>query len=705
VSPDPDPFAGRHPDDLAYPRQTARTQGFTLGVPRTFTANDERVVFLRSNAGDDPVTCLWVLDLASGAERCVFDPRGDGGDEPTLTTAERARRERLRERAKGITAYSCDEDLRRAVFLDSGRLLVADLQGTEVVEIPVEGTPDDPRLSPDGSQVAYVIDGALWVSPVDGGAARCLAAEPGVTWGLAEFAAAEEMGRYRGHWWSPDGARIAACRVDESMVHEWWIGDPTAPSSAPYPIRYPQAGTTDAEVTLHVIDVVSGDRSEVSWDRSTYGYLTRVSWEAGSPLTLQVMDRAQRSLLTLTADDAGTTTTVEHDTDPVWVEMVDGSPARLSDGTLVRTVDTDGARALAIGDDVVTTPPVHVDGIVAAGDDHVVVRAWTGDPTSGQVLRVGRDGEVTPLTTDPGDHLGAGSAATVVVKTYPEDGVYPVITVRRGDDPPVTIASNPETPVVDARPVFGELGERGLHAALVTPAGHDGVSPLPVLLSPYGGPHAQEVVRTRAAFREQQWFADRLGAAVLTIDGRGTPGRGTTWERAIHLDFSMTLDDQVDGLHAAAERWPFLDLGRVAMRGWSFGGWLSAMAVLRRPEVFHAAVAGAPVTDFRLYDTFYTERYLGLPDEQPEVYERDAPITHAASLERPLLLIHGLADDNVVAANTLQLSAALFAAGRHHDLVLLPNASHIGGSGDLVVGRYLAELDFLRRSLGLEPPA
>ena len=265
---------------------------------------------------------------------------------------------------------------------------------------------------------------------------------------------------------------------------------------------------------------------------------------------------------------------------------------------------------------------------------------------------------MTPATTSR-----AAPADTVVLRSYLEDAMHARIEVVRRDGSRIAIATLPEDPVVDPRPVYASLGERELRSALVTPVGHDGAARLPVLLSPYGGPHGQEVVRSRSAYREQQWFADRLGVAVLTIDGRGTPGRGTEWERSIHLNFALTLDDQIDGLRAAADAWSFLDLDRVAMRGWSYGGWISAFAVLTRPDVFHAAVAGAPVTDFRLYDTFYTERYLGLPDEHADVYERDAPLTHAAKLTRPLLLIHGLADDNVVAANTLQLSAALFRHG------------------------------------------
>jgi dipeptidyl-peptidase-4 len=202
----------------------------------------------------------------------------------------------------------------------------------------------------------------------------------------------------------------------------------------------------------------------------------------------------------------------------------------------------------------------------------------------------------------------------------------------------------------------------------------------------------------------EQWFADRLGAAVLVIDGRGTPGRGLAWEKAIHLDFSLTLQDQVDGLQAAASQWGFLDMERVGIRGWSFGGELAAMAVCIRPDVFHAAVAGAPVTDQRLYDTHYTERYLGLPDENPEAYRRSSPLTVASELGRPLLMIHGFADDNVVVAHALRMSAALNLAAIPHELVLIPGASHMGGSDEVVVSRYLIELDFLRRSLGLHRP-
>ncbi|HEX2423092.1 MAG TPA: S9 family peptidase, partial [Actinomycetota bacterium] len=179
---------GRHPDDLAFPRQQARTRSGTLGVPRTFTVSPDgsRVVFLRTKAGDDPVTCLWVLDVASGNEACRYDPREHGEASAALTEAERARRERMRERAQGVTTYACDRDVTRAVFVDGGQLCLVELNDGSLSTVPTQGVPDDPRLSPDGSHVAYVVDGTLFVRRTDGAQGRALASEadPDVHWGL-----------------------------------------------------------------------------------------------------------------------------------------------------------------------------------------------------------------------------------------------------------------------------------------------------------------------------------------------------------------------------------------------------------------------------------------------------------------------------------------------------------------------------------------
>jgi len=220
-----------------------------------------------------------------------------------------------------------------------------------------------------------------------------------------------------------------------------------------------------------------------------------------------------------------------------------------------------------------------------------------------------------------------------------------------------------------------------------------------VLLDPYGGPSVQRVVSARDAYLQSQWFADQ-GFAVLVTDGRGTPGRGAAWERAVHLDLAgPVLEDQVEALHAVAADHPEMDLSRVGIRGWSFGGYLAALAVLRRPDVFHAAVAGAPVTDWRIYDTHYTERYLGHPEEHPEAYERSSLIADAPKLERPLLLIHGLADDNVVAAHTLRLSRALLEAGRPHQVLPLSGVTHMTPQEVVAENLLLLQVAFLRQAL------
>jgi len=219
-------------------------------------------------------------------------------------------------------------------------------------------------------------------------------------------------------------------------------------------------------------------------------------------------------------------------------------------------------------------------------------------------------------------------------------------------------------------------------------------------MDPYGGPHSQRVLATRGSYLTSQWFADQ-GFAVVVVDGRGTPGRGPEFERAVHGDLAgPVLQDQVDGLHAAAERYPDLDLTRVGIRGWSFGGYLAALAVLRRPDVFHAAVAGAPVTDWALYDTHYTERYLGHPDRDAEAYARSSLIADAPSLTRPLMLVHGLADDNVVAAHTLRLSSALLAAGRPHSVLPLSGVTHMTPQEVVAENLLLLQVQFLRQALG-----
>jgi dipeptidyl-peptidase-4 len=307
------------------------------------------------------------------------------------------------------------------------------------------------------------------------------------------------------------------------------------------------------------------------------------------------------------------------------------------------------------------------------------------------------DDGVEQLTADDGVHSAVVGGGTVVVRRASLASHAPEVTVVGGPRLAVDVA----TPLVSPNVSIRHVGERRLATALLLPhdAGPD--ARLPVLLDPYGGPHAQRVLQAQSAYLTSQWFADQ-GFAVVVIDGRGTPGRGAAWEREIHGDLAgPVLEDQVDALLALAAEDTRLDLTRVAVRGWSFGGYLAALAVLRRPDVFHAAIAGAPVTDWRLYDTFYTERYLGDPAHDAERYDACSLLPDAPKLERPLLLLHGLADDNVVSAHTLQLSEALLAAGRPHQVLPLTGVTHMANQEEVAENLLLLQLDFLRKALGL----
>jgi dipeptidyl-peptidase-4 len=441
----------------------------------------------------------------------------------------------------------------------------------------------------------------------------------------------------------------------------------------------------------------------VEWDRSGFEYLVTAEW-APTGLVIVVQSRDQRRMQLLEVDPvAGATRLRREDTDPVFLDIVAGTPGFTDDGSLVWTADADDTRRLVVGEDFVTPPGLQVRSVLdvdgdtvlfAASDEPTEIHLWTASPRG-----------VERITTEAGVHSGrrAGGTTVVISRCLERHGAE--VTVRRGSAPPARIESRAETPVLTPRVSIARYGPRQLRTAVLWPAGHrPGLARLPVLLDPYAGPGAQRVLTARDAFLVSQWFADQ-GFAVLVIDGRGVDGRGPAWDRTIRGDFATpVLQDQVDALHDAAAAYPDLDLERVAIRGWSFGGFVAALAVLRRPDVFHAAVSGAPVTDHRLYDTHYMERYLGHPDKEPENYERCSLIPDAPGLRRPLLLIHGLADDNVVVAHTLRLSAALMAAGRPHSVLPLSGVTHMTPQDVVAENRLRIELEFLQESLRMPKP-
>ena len=678
----------------SYPRLAARTQGFTLGRPRSFAVHAGRVLFLRSRGGEDPVTCLWVLD--GDGERLVADPLLLAGGDGELPAEERARRERARERAGGITAYAADRELSVTAFALSGQLGVAHVDGAASL-VPTPAPVADPRPSPDGTMVGYATEGRLVVADLDGSVVAEVRGPEGTTCGLADFIASEELGRFRGWWWSPDSTQVLAAVVDERPVQVWYVADPANPERPATEHRYPAAGTPNARVSLLLAGLDGAAAPVTGWDTEAFPYLVSVSWTEHGPALLHVSSRDQRLRQVLALD--GTEARVVHEErSATFLDVVAGVPAWLPGGQLLHTVEASDVRRLAVDGVAVSPPEVHVAAVRGVDPDGDVAFVGTSadDPTSRHVYAWNAR-ECPRLTDEPGvyDLVTGGDTQVGLSSSMDHDGVAAEMWVA-GETTTITsyAAAPPFVPSVRF------VAEGDVHVSIVLPTGHVPGTRLPVLLDPYGGPHHGENLRARNIWLEPQWFADQ-GFAVVVCDGPGTPGRNLPWEKQIRGDLAThALAGQVDALGVAAAAEPDLDTGRVGIRGWSFGGYLAALAVLRRPDVFHAAVAGAPVTDWRLYDTAYTERYLGTDPSgaDAEAYERSSLLPLAAGLERPLLLVHGLADDNVVSAHTLRLSTALLASGKPHDVLPLTGATHMTGA-TVAENLLLLQAEWLRRHL------
>ncbi|WP_236654605.1 S9 family peptidase [Streptacidiphilus anmyonensis] len=677
------------------------------------TADGATVLFLRGRHGADPRTCLWARELATGEERVV----ADGVDSP-------------------VTAYETDATGRRVAFVRAGRLWVADLgtggpSAPDVVR-PVAGAAEpvaDPRPDPTGRRIAYLSGRALRVvdvaevaedaGDVRGGGDRAVA-EPGpqdgpeVFFGAPEHVARESMLRDRGFWWSPDGERLLVARVDEEPVSVWYVADPADPAVRPRAVRYPSVGTANADVRLGIVDATRPERpgperhgperhspeqprpeagggwTEVVWDRAAFEYLTGAGWDEHGPYAC-VQSRDQRTVHVLAVDPAdGATELLAEQRDEAWVQLVWGLPVRTASGALLTHRDLGDTRHLAADGEPLTPPGLNLREVLGVDGDEVLFTATPdSDPFSIHLWRVSvPGGKPEQLSDGPGVHSGVQRGGTLV---------------RPGD-----VADLSETPVVPLRRMLHRVGERRLCTAVHLPSWHTPGTRLPVLLDPYAGPAMQRVTAGGGwAAHLSQWFAEQ-GFVVLVVDGVGTPGRGPRWEREVHGDvFAGPLRDQIDALHAVARSHPEygLDLDRVAIRGWSYSGSLAEVAVLRRPDVFHAAVAGAGVTDQTLYDTHWRERFLGHPESSPEAYAACDILRDAPKLRRPLLLMHGLGDDNVFPVSTLRLSQALLAAGRPHEVLPLSGAGHRVTQEAVAENLILHQLDFLRRALRLDDGA
>jgi dipeptidyl-peptidase-4 len=709
--------------DTAFLTQFAATNRLRFGDPTkiTPTPRGDAVLFLRAASGRSGDQELWSFDVAAGAERRIASVSELlAGAEERVTAGEQARRERQRITARGITSFELSEDGGTVLIPVSGRVFRFDRGSGRTREVPTaQAAPaENPRLAPDGSMVACVRDGDLWVTDIASGAERRLTTrgDDDVTWGLPEFVAQEEMGRQDGFWWAPDSKRLLVQRTDASAVERLYISDPARPEATPQAWVYPRAGTANAEVRLFVIDAATGSAREARWDRARYPYLCIARWDASAPPTLVVMNRRQTELAVLAVNAGSGDTRVLHvERDAAWLNLdptvprwVEGGQAWLwtterSGGWQLELRSRTGARIRTVAG-----ARLGYRKLLAVDEPRGVVWLQASDePTEQHVWRVpirpGRGGTAERLTAAGGFHSGAfgsGDREVWVEARERPDGAREWV-VRRGDGGELgRIGSRAEAPLVTPRPELHRVGPRGLRALVVRPADVRAGARYPVIVDVYGGPHHQDVTVQPRRSALRQWLANQ-GFIVVSVDGRGTPNRGRAWERAIRGDFlNPALDDQIEGLRRVAAQVPEMDLERVGITGWSFGGTMTCLAVAARPDVFRCGVAGAPVVDWRDYDTFYTERYLGLPGTDGEAYRVSSPLSHALRLERPLLLVHGTADDNVYFFNSLKLVEALTVAGRSAEFLPLIGRTHL--VRDPVGIRRVEErtVEFFRRHLG-----
>ena len=576
------------------------------------------------------------------------------------------------------------------------------------------------------------------------------------TWkiGLAEFVAGEEMDRYDGFWWAPDSQHVLFESFDTADEPTWYISDPADPENPAAGRRYPRALTRNADVYLTVITLAfdENDRyagitgnADVDWDREAYEYVAAVNWRRGhDPLVLVQNRRQTRDQVlevAVAADGAalGATRVLEEHANEQWIDLVHGTPAYTPDGRLVCSLNdmaTDTNR-LTVDGRPFTPAGWNVRAVLDVTDDDVlavvqrapeiateVPRAWAGsgtasdaeslfgghDARSFDVVSIDYNGTITPVTTDPGQWTASRGERGIVVSGRDMRSARAQMRHILGEQS-ATISSTAAEPGFAPNVTFTRLGEHQLYTAIIAPSPSSPYAhsdKLPVLMKPYGGPGFQQVVASQSFYWEGQWWADQ-GFLVVTADGRGTTGRGPAWDRAIFENMKdVTLADQIEAVNALPEAVsrlnadgrrpgvPAPDLDKVCMIGWSYGGFLSALAVLDAPNVFKAACAGAPPTDWTLYDTHYTERYLGL---DPDVYRRNGIVQDAPGLVRPLMLIHGFADDNVTIAHSLRLSQALMAAGRPHTFLPLTGITHMTNDETVAENLLTLQRDFLRDAL------
>lgn len=670
-------------EDLArFPRP-----GMAIPGKIAFAPDGRTLTFLWSEKGD-LTRELWGLDLETGERRRVFGvaDAGGGATDANVSLEEKLRRERQRLRETGITHYEWAAEapvllvpVRGELFVSAAGRVVSAATGTS-----------DARLSPTGDHVAFVREGELWVASAQDPEPLQLThdARPGVTNGLAEYMAQEEMQRARGFWFSRDGQWLAYEQADERHIPLFRIPHFAKGPQAFEEHRYPFAGEANAKVRLGVVSVLGGP---TRWlDLGDAEYLARVDWSHAGEVLVQLQTRDQRRLELRAYDPAtgaGRTLLVEESR--TWVNL-SNDLRPLESGELVWTSERSGFRHVYLWREGELLPLTRgdwqVDAVVGVDAEGVTFTATRESAVERHAYRVPlAGGEPERLTRGAGLHdVVVSKDGLWLADTHDARAHAPSVVVRRRTGPArhgaVRAHVVHESARVDLpRPELHAFPARDgttLHCALYRPAGARG--PRPLVVSLYGGPHVQYVQESwlQTVDLRAQYFAQR-GFAVLKVDNRGSARRGTAFEGAIHRRMgTVEVEDQVDAVRFACAIGAG-DPGRVGVYGWSYGGYMTLLCLARAPEVFKVGVSGAPVTEWEGYDTHYTERYMETPAANPDGYRESSVLTHAAQIEGKLLLVHGMIDENVHFRHSTRLLDVLVKANKSPDLLFFPDERHM----------------------------
>ena len=702
-----------------------------------------RVTFLRGKQDDRFQLDLWEYDIASGETRRLVDSKVVLPGEETLSDEEKARRERQRIAAfSGIVDYQWAPSSQALLFPLGGELYLYEL-GEDVAD-PVRkltsgtGFATDPKVSPGGGYVGFVRDRNLWVIDLATGRELQLTEDGSETIGngVAEFVADEEMDRHTGYWFAPDDSAVAFTRIDESPVPVQKRYEMYADRTEVVQQRYPAAGDPNVRISLHVADLASMrpgkagvDRpaklsiADVDLGKETDIYLPRVQWRAPGVLTFQRQSRDQRSLeLVETTLATGRQRVLLAETSDTWIPLHNGLRF-LDDDRFLWISERSGFEHLQLHaadgslERVMTSGDWVVDALLGVDESAgLAYFAGTKDsPLEKHVYAVPLGGgEPRRLSSEPGMHEASFSAnAAVYVDLWSNPSTPPQTQLFKADGSKLaTLVANdladpahPYAPFRAAhRPVeFGSFEAADgseLHYSLIKPAGFDPARKYPVVVYVYGGPAAQTVTRAwpgRSDHLFNQYLAQN-GYVVFSLDNRGTPRRGAKFGGALYgRQGTVEVEDQVAGVQFLRKQ-PWVDPARIGVHGWSNGGYMTLMLLAKASDHYACGVAGAPVTDWALYDTHYTERYMDHPETNPEGYREASVFTHLDGLRSKLLLVHGMADDNVLFTNSTKLMSELQKRGTPFELMTYPGAKH-GLQGADALHRYRMAEDFLARCL------